>query len=265
MTPENQMKWDATEPNKGQFNYASAQTLVDFAKTNGQKIRGHTLVWHSQLPGWVTSLSGTAVEDAMKNHITNVAGHFKGQIYAWDVVNEVFNEDGTLRSSVFQKNLGQGFIATAFKTAAAADPSAKLYINDYNIEAQNAKSNGLYNLVKTLKSEGVPIHGVGFQTHLSVGQLTQANFAANLKRFSDLGLDVALTEVDIKLNGKSEADQAKAYEDIVKACESVERCVGITIWGITDKYSWITSGSPLPWDSNYKAKAAVASITNAMN
>lgn len=178
--------------------------------------------------------------------------------------NEIFNEDGTLRDSIWHKNFQDKYVAEAFKTAAAADGSAKLYINDYNIEAQNAKSNGLYNLVKSLKSSGVPIHGVGFQAHLSVGQISEAALASNLKRFSDLGLDVAITELDIKTNGQSEAAQAQAYVDVVKACLSVERCVGITMWGITDKYSWISTGSPLPWDSNYKAKAAVQAMENAL-
>jgi len=122
----------------------------------------------------------------------------------------------------------------------------------------------MYNLVKKLKADGVPVHGVGLQAHLSVGQITQAALQANMQRFSDLGLDVAITELDIKTNGQSEAAQANAYTDVIKACDAVARCVGVTIWGITDKYSWITSGSPLPWDSNYKAKAAVASITEAM-
>ncbi|KAJ8909816.1 hypothetical protein NQ315_003694 [Exocentrus adspersus] len=262
LTPENEMKWDAVEASQGSVNYAQADQLVQFGKQNGMKIRGHTLVWHSQVPGWVSGLSGDTLHQTMISHITDEVTHFKGSIYAWDVVNEMFNEDGTYRQSLWYNNFQTNFVGDAFKAAAAADPGAKLYINDYNIEGINAKSTGLYNLVKELKGQGVPIHGVGFQAHLSTGQVP-SDLAANLQRFTALGLDVAITELDIKQNGQSQEAQAQAYASVVNACTSTSGCVGVTIWGFNDQYSWIND-NPCPWDSNYQAKPAVAAIEGAL-
>ena len=181
----------------------------------------------------------------------------------------MLNEDGTLRDSIWHKNFGNNYIANAFRLAHEADPNAKLYINDYNIESKNRKSDGLYNLVKQLKAEGVPVHGVGFQAHMTVGQVPQ-DLVANMKRFSDLGLDVAITELDLKLKKPSTAQsrqqQAKDYSQIITDCLSVQRCVGVTVWGFTDKYTWLNNfgdqsfGEPCLWDNNYKAKEAVAAI-----
>jgi len=263
LTPENEMKIDATEPSQNTFSYAAGDKLVTFAKANGMKVRGHTLVWHSQVPGWMNNIASGQLEGVMKNHITNVMGHWKGSIYAWDVVNEIFEENGQLRSSIWQKAMGEGFVTTAFQTAKTADSGAKLYINDYNIEGVNAKSTALYNLVKKLKGNGVPIEGVGFQSHFNSQSPVPSDFVTNLQRFADLGVDVAITELDIASN--SDAAQATAYSTVIKDCLAVSRCVGVTIWGISDNYSWRSDSHPLPWDSSEKPKAAVIqAIENAL-
>ena len=199
--------------------------------------------------------------------------HFKGKIYAWDVVNEVFEENGQLRNSLWSRNFGEGFIAEAFRTARSADPSAKLYINDYNVEGMNAKSDGLYNLVKKLKGQGVPIDGVGFQAHFMTSGVP-GNLQANLQRFADLGVDVAITELDIRMQmpptqAKRE-QQAKDYAHVFSVCEAVQRCVGVTVWGFTDKYSWVPSvfggqGDACLWDTQYIAKPAVSAVENALH
>jgi endo-1,4-beta-xylanase len=268
ITPGNSMKWDATEPQQGQFSYAKGDAVVSFAKAHNQIVRAHTLVWHSQLPGWLTggSWSATQLTSILQNHIANVAGHYKGQVYAWDVVNEPFNEDGTYRTSLWYNTLGTGYIATALRAARAADPTAKLYINDYNTEGLGAKSDGMYNLVKSLKAQGVPIDGVGFQGHLAVQYGLPSGIQANLQRFADLGVDVAVTELDVRMmlpaDANKVATQASYYSEVTKACVAVTRCVGITIWDYTDKYSWVPStfngqGSALPWDENLAKKPSV--------
>ncbi len=264
VTPENEMKWDATEPTRGTFTFGSADQIVNHAQSKGMKIRGHTLVWYNQLPGWVGGL-GTAddVRSAMNNHITQVMQHYKGKIHSWDVVNEAFQDgdSGARRSSPFQDKLGDGYIEEAFRTARAADPAAKLCYNDYNIEGINAKSNAVYNLVKDFKARGVPIDCVGFQSHFNSASPVPSDYQANLRRFADLGVDVQITELDIEGSGAAQAD---GYRNAVRACLAVSRCTGITVWGVTDKYSWRSGGTPLLFDDNYTKKPAYNAVLTVL-
>ncbi len=272
LTPGNSMKWDATEPTQGQFSYGRADTIVNLAAANNQLVRGHTLVWHSQLPGWVGGVPANQLLAVMKNHVTNVATRFRGKLAHWDVVNEAFEENGTRRPSVFQQKIGDSYIAEAFKAARAADPNAKLYLNDYNVEGIGAKSDAMYNLVRSFKAEGVPIDGVGLQAHLIVGQVP-GSVRQNIQRFADLGVDVAITELDIRMQlprtAAKDAQQASDYGSVVRDCLAVTRCVGITVWDYTDKYSWIPSvfpgqGAALPYDENLARKPAYAAIVTAL-
>ncbi|NEY36535.1 1,4-beta-xylanase [Streptomyces sp. PRKS01-65] len=263
VTPENEMKWDAVEATRNSFNFSAADRIVSHAQSRGMKVRGHTLVWHSQLPSWVSGLGATDLRAAMNNHINQVMGHYKGKIHSWDVVNEAFQDgsSGARRSSPFQDKLGNGFIEEAFRTARAADPAAKLCYNDYNTDGINAKSNAVYNMVKDFKARGVPIDCVGFQSHFNSASPVPADYQANLQRFADLGVEVQITELDIEGSGTS---QATSYGNVVKACLAVTRCTGITVWGITDKYSWRASGTPLLFDSNYNKKPAYTAVLSAL-
>ncbi|MDR7303792.1 endo-1,4-beta-xylanase [Haloactinomyces albus] len=248
MTPENAMKWSVLEPNRGQYNWSGADAIVDYAQQNGKTVRGHTLVWHKQHPDWLNNLSATELRSVLKKHITTVVSRYQGKIRAWDVVNEVFTEDGTRRNSIFQQKLGDGWIADAFRWAHQADPSAKLYINDYNTEWRNAKSNALYNLVKSLRQQGVPIEGVGFRTHLSIQYEFPGCFHQNLQRFADLDVDVAITEIDARMatpptEAKLET-QARYFRQAWDACHAVSRCVEFTTWGFTDRHSWVPDTFP---------------------
>jgi len=272
LTPEWEMKWNPIEGQRNHFTYQLADKLVEFAKTNNIKVRGHALLWHQEVPQWVNGLSKAELESAVKKHINDTITHFKGKIYAWDVLNEIFNDDGTNRDSVFHKNFGMKYVSDAFKDAHAVDPTVKLYINDYSTEGKNKKSDALYNLVKQFKSDGVPVHGVGFQAHFLSGQVPQ-DMESNMKRFADLGLDVAVTELDIRIDlPPTEAklqQQAKDYAFVVKSCLNIPTCVGVTFWGITDKYSWVPGffkgqGDALPFDANYKPKPAVAAMLAAL-
>ncbi|MFE1025535.1 endo-1,4-beta-xylanase [Streptomyces sp. NPDC058818] len=262
-TPENEMKWDATEPSRGNFTFGAADQVVNHARSQGMDVRGHTLVWHSQLPSWVGGLGAADLRTAMNNHINGVMGHYKGQIHSWDVVNEAFQDGGSgaRRSSPFQDKLGNGFIEEAFRTARAADPAAELCYNDYNTDGVNAKSNAVYDMVKDFKSRGVPIDCVGFQGHFNSNSPVPADFQANLQRFADLGVDVQITELDIEGSGTA---QANSYADVVEACLAVDRCTGITVWGVTDKYSWRSSGTPLLFDGNYQEKPAYGAVLSAL-
>ncbi|MGQ3553746.1 endo-1,4-beta-xylanase [Streptomyces rochei] len=262
-TPENEMKWDATEPSRGTFTFSAADRVVDHARAQGMDVRGHTLVWHSQLPSWVGALGAADLRGAMNDHINQVMGRYKGQIHSWDVVNEAFQDGGSgaRRSSPFQDKLGDGYIEEAFRTARAADPAAKLCYNDYNTDGVNAKSTAVYTMVKDFKARGVPIDCVGFQGHFNSNSPVPADLRANLQRFADLGVDVQITELDIEGSGTAQAD---AYARVVDACLAVDRCTGITVWGVTDKYSWRSGGTPLLFDGNYDAKPAYDAVLAAL-
>ncbi|AUY53493.1 endo-1,4-beta-xylanase [Streptomyces sp. CB01881] len=261
ITPENEMKWDAIEPSRGSFNFGPADSIVSHASAHGQKMRGHTLVWHSQLPNWVGSITdANTLRSVMNNHITQEMTHYKGKIYAWDVVNEAFADGGSgqHRSSVFQNLLGNGFIEEAFRTARSADPAAKLCYNDYNIENwTDAKTQGVYTMVKDFKSRGVPIDCVGFQSHFGAGG-PPANFRTTLSSFAALGVDVQITELDIA------QASAGAYTNTVQTCLSVARCTGITVWGIRDSDSWRTGENPLLFDNSGNKKPAYSAVLTAL-
>lgn len=243
VTPENAMKWAVVEPRPDQHDWSGADAVVNHAQRTGKSVRGHTLVWHRQAPSWLADLSPSQLRSALKEHITTTVNRYEGSIRAWDVVNEVFNEDGTRRNSIFQRKLGKGWIADAFRWAHRADPSAKLYINDFNIEGRNAKSDALHELVRSLKQRDVPIHGVGFQSHLSIEYAFPSGFQQNLRRFAGLGVDVAITEIDVRMPTPAterELDtQAEYFKRAWDACHAVSRCVEFTTWGFTDRHSWV--------------------------
>jgi endo-1,4-beta-xylanase len=267
VTPENEMKWDATEPSRGGFNFASADAVVSRATSIGARMRGHTLVWHSQLPAWVSSVaSASDLTTVMHNHINGVMNHYTGRIYAWDVVNEAFADgSSSLRSSIWTQRLGNntGWIEDAFRTARAADPAAKLCYNDYNTDNWNdAKTQGVANMIRDFKARGVPIDCVGLQSHFNGASPVPANYQTTLSNFAALGVDVQITELDIEGSGTT---QANNYRTVVNACMAVPRCTGITVWGIRDPDSWRASGTPLLFDGNGNKKPSYDATLTALN
>ena len=275
VTAENVMKWEVTEPQQGVHQWAEADRLVDFARANNQKVRGHTLVWHSQNPAWANEQDFSAAElrKILKQHIIDEVTHFKGKIWHWDVVNEIFNDDGTWRDSIWLRNLGRGYVADAFRWAHQADPKAKLYVNDYNNEGISPKSDAYYNLIKQLKADGVPVHGYGIQGHLALQYTWPTDTLQNLQRFETLGLDSAFTEVDVRMilpedTAKVQA-QAQGFTMLLQACLLAKRCQSYTLWGFTDAHSWVPGvfageGQATPLDVNYVRKPAYHAIRDTL-
>ncbi|NUR90425.1 MAG: endo-1,4-beta-xylanase [Nonomuraea sp.] len=274
LTPENAMKWARVEPERGRFDWSAPDAIVDFAQANNMVVRGHTLVWHGSVPSWITggSFTDDELRALLKAHVETVMHRYAGKVGVWDVVNEAVAEDGTLRDSFWLRRLGPGYVADAFRWARAADPAAKLYINDFNAEWSNPKSDGLYALVKSLKAEGVPIDGVGFQTHVTTNSgLTQ--LGATLARFAALGVDVAVTELDVRMplpaDAAKLATQATLYQRATAACLAVARCVSLTVWGFTDAHSWVPGtldgwGAATLLDEDYQAKPAYTAVHAAL-
>ncbi|KAK1984219.1 family 10 glycosyl hydrolase [Colletotrichum cereale] len=259
LTPENSMKWNQIEPTQGKFNWANADALVDFATQNGLKVRGHTTVWHSQLSAYVSKIKDKdTLTKTIEDHVTALVSRYKGKIMHWDVVNEMFNEDGTLRSSVFSNVLGEDFVGIAFRAARAADPDAKLFINDFNLDSANsAKTKAMAKKVKEWIAQDIPIDGIGSQCHLSAGQA--AGVADALKLLASSGVEnIAITELDIA--GASAND----YSTVTKACLDLDNCVGITVWGVRDTDSWRPGKNPLLFDASYSPKAAYDAIAKVM-
>ncbi|MEV5167691.1 endo-1,4-beta-xylanase [Streptomyces werraensis] len=251
VSPENQMKWDYIHPERDRYDFGQADAIVEFARKNRQVVRGHTLLWHSQNPAWLENGDFTKEElrGILREHITTVVGRYKGKIQQWDVANEIFDDQGNLRTqdNIWIRELGPGIVADAFRWAHKADPKAKLFFNDYNVESVNAKSDAYYALVKDLRAQRVPVHGFSVQGHLSTRYGFPGDLADNLRRFDALGLETAVTELDVRMDvpegslptPAQEKQQAEYYQRMLQACLEVDGCNSFTIWGFTDKYSWV--------------------------
>jgi endo-1,4-beta-xylanase len=261
VTAENEMKIDATEPQPGQFNFTQADRIYNWARQNGKQVRGHTLAWHSQQPQWMQNLGGQSLRQAMINHIQGVMSYYRGKIPIWDVVNEAFEDgnSGRRRDSNLQRT-GDDWIEVAFRTARQADSAAKLCYNDYNIENWNAaKTQAVYNMVRDFKARGVPIDCVGFQSHFNSGNPYNSNFRTTLQQFAALGVDVEVTELDI------ENAPPQTYASVIRDCLAVNRCTGITVWGVRDSDSWRSYQNPLLFDGNGNKKQAYHAVLDALN
>ena len=258
---ENAMKFQPTEPSQGNFSYSGGDAVVNFCTANNMLVRGHTMVWHAQTSTWIQSFARAQMLAAMKNHIMNVMGHWKGKILEWDVVNEAVSDAGNaLRSSFWQKNIGNDFIDSAFVYAHQADPNAYLYYNDYGTEGMNSKANYVYTMVQGMLQRGIPIHGVGLQCHVS-SNLNKSQISQNIKRLGDLGLRVSLTEIDIK------STTAAAWSNLVGAAVENYNATTVMCWGFDDNHSWLGSNCNCQmWDGSGNPKAdVVAAVETAFN
>lgn len=283
---ENEMKFDAVEPSRGSFNFTDGDKLVNFAKRNNCRVRGHCLAWHSQVPTWLTTdgtkntnnLSREELLSILKNHIFKVVGHWKGKIAEWDVANEVLddnqsiirsNPEGyTLRPSIWKTGIGEDFIDSAFVWAHEADPDAVLILNDYDVEfLGQAKTEALYNLAKRLQKSGIPINGVGLQCHLDAGKVNVSKLRANMERYAALDMVCNITELDLGIDDTSEKSlmqQADDYYAITRTAMTVDNCTTVMIWGLKDNDSWRAS-NPLIYDSGLNAKPAYWGVHAAVS
>lgn len=274
LVAENMMKFGELSPAPNTYNWTTTDKLMDFAEANDMKVRGHTLVWHQQLPRWLTSGTWTpeAVRALLEEHIKTVVGRYRGRVWAWDVVNEAVADTGGDRTDSFwYQHLGPDYIALAFRWAHEADPDALLYYNDYEAEALSPKSDTIFELVRRLKQDGVPVHGVGWQMHLTEGWRATSEHRQNAERLHDLGVELSMTEMDVRIGTPPTAvqlvSQAESYRDAVEL--ALEHFVALVAWGFSDKYSWIPGfrpglGAALPFDEEYAPKPAYDAIKEVL-
>ncbi len=277
ITAENAMKFGGLHPAENTFFWTDADYLVSYAQANNKRIHGHTLNWYTSLPAWVTNYVGdsTAWENLLKTHIQTVVTHFKGKVASWDVVNEAFNDDGTLRNSIWVQKLGADYIARCFQYANQADPDALLFYNDYGNEYSSAKRTAINNMIADFKNRNIPIHGIGMQFHMTYTQ-SDANISAAITSAASTGLKVHISELDIRVNNDKTftvftstlaAQQAARYKFVVQTYNALpaSQKYGITTWNVGDADSWIPAWQgapdwPLPFDGNYLRKPAYKAI-----
>ncbi|CAA9963962.1 hypothetical protein P3342_009647 [Pyrenophora teres f. teres] len=277
-TPENAMKFESLHPSRYNYTFDDPDRYAAYAKKNNLEVHCHTLVWHSQLPLWVSEggFDNKTLIGIMEDHIKTVMTRYQSVCTRWDVVNEALFDNGTYRTSVWYNTIGEAFLPIAFRFANKYRGKARLFYNDYNLEYNNNKTAGAVRIVKLIKSYGVRIDGVGYQAHLAIETTPTAPAAPDqktletaLRATADLGLDVAYTELDLRMNTPATPEklqvQGEVFERVARSCMAVKRCIGITVWGIVDKYSWIPrpfmgEGAALMWDDNYEKKPAYAGL-----
>jgi endo-1,4-beta-xylanase len=286
--PEDSMKWWIVRRQPGFFDFHEGDEIVGFARAHDLKVRGHCLLWDHDNPKWLTTANFTPQElgRLLQEHIATVMKHYAGQVFAWDVVNEAFNEHGRLKDSIWFNQPGIGvsgqgtaYIEQAFRWAREADPKALLFYNEAEAEGMNPKSDAVYGMVKDFRQRGVPIDGVGLQLHISKLDFDPDPITKNIARLSGLGIQVHITELDVSLpvdatGAIRDSDlqlQADVYRNVLHACLQNPGCTAVQTWGFTDKYSWIGShshgarGGALLFDKSYKRKPAYAAVLEAIS
>lgn len=279
VTPEYEMKFEPLQPERDRFNFTTADQLVAFAKEHDLEVRGHTLVWHESLPNWLIEGNWTSEELSaiLRQHINTVMSHYRGKLGIWDVVNEAVAEDGnSLRNTVWLQKIGKEYIEMAFLLAREVDPKARLFYNDYGGEELGKKSDAIYALVKDLRQRKVPIDGVGLQMHVGIkNPPNPEKVAANIKRLNELGLEVQITEMDVKISDGTGtltqrfSAQADVYRQMMQVCLSAQNCQGFSFWGVNDRYSWLPRffkkpDAPLIFDESSRPKPAYEALVEVL-
>ncbi|WP_088102732.1 endo-1,4-beta-xylanase [Halalkalibacter urbisdiaboli] len=290
ITAENEMKFELLHPTEHQYTFERADEIAAFAKQNGMKMRGHTLVWHNQTPDWVfTNEAGAPASrelllQRMEHHITTVMERYKEQIYSWDVVNEAISDDASefLRPSKWLDIIGEDFIAKAFEVAHKVDPNVSLFYNDYN-ESHPEKREKIYRLVKSLVEKEIPIHGVGLQAHWNLSRPTLEEIRAAIERYASLGLQIQITEMDVSVydwedrrtdltqpTEEMKERQEQLYEQIFQLFREYRDVISsVTFWGVADDYTWLDDfpvrgrkNWPFVFNEQHHAKGSFWKIVN---
>ena len=276
LTAENAMKFSVVQPERGRFDFTQADALVEFAEAHAMQVNGHVLVWHQQLPDWLTQgqFSRDELAAILREHIRTLVTRYRGRVASWDVAAEAVDEDGRLRETFWSRGIGPDYLALAFRWTHEADPQAHLRYNDYGGEGGGVKSDGIYDLVAGLRRKGAPIHGVGLQMHASLKDAPRASeVRINMKRLAALGLQTHISEMDVMLSlPASRADlraQAALYRDMLQACLAVPQCRSFSTWGASDRYSWIPEffpgrGAALLFDTDLQPKPAYRGIRKVL-
>ena len=279
VTPEVSMKFSETEPQRDVYTFAKADYIVAFAQAHQMQVRGHNLAWYTDLPAWLTNGNFTRDEliAILRDHIMTEVTRYRGQVNIWDVVNEAVGYDGNLRDSIWLRGIGPDYIDMAFQWAHEANPQARLFYNDYGGEGLGRKSDAIYTLVKGLLQRGVPIDGIGLQMHISLDRYPNAqDVLANMRRLTALGLEVQITEMDVKTQDDARpmqarlAEEAQLYGEMLHTCLSVADCTAFVMWGFTDAHSWIPAYTghpdyPLIFDGKYRPKPAYFALENVLS
>lgn len=277
VAPEGVMKLGALRPERDRYDFTRADALVNFAQNNAMQLQGHVLVWSQALPPWVVQANFARDElvSILKEHVTTVVGRYKGRVRYWDVVNEGLRDNGTLRNDIWRRGLGPEYTELAFRWAHEADPEARLFYNEYGAEGIGLKSEGVHELAQRLIRRGVPIHGVGLQMHVRVDDYPNPeDVAANMRRLAALGIEVHISEMDVRIplpitEEKLNA-QACVYRAMLDVCLSAPNCKSFVLWGFTDRYSWIPEnypgyGAALIFDESYRPKPAYHALMDVLS
>jgi endo-1,4-beta-xylanase len=270
LTPENEMKMEWLQPERGRWNFEAADRLVAYAQAHGKEVRGHALVFGKQTPPWVGRLLlPDDAAKALKEHITTVMHRYRGRVSTWDVVNEALADDGAYRPNAWHDKLGDRYVDLAFQYARAADPAAHLVYNEFDAEIGNAKRTAVMGLVRRLKAAGL-IDGVGLQLHTDATKApSHAQLLETMRLYEAMGVGVEITEMDVLSKGDGKPDtlaarltrQADVYAVAATACAEVPACSRLTVWGVSDRYSWMGIDQlPLLLDAEFRPKPALAAV-----
>ncbi len=274
LTPENEMKMNFLRPTLERFGFGQADQLVSFAERNQRTIRGHPLVWGQQLPVWLTGRKWPRADaiDVLRRHVAATVGRYRGRVAEWDVVNEPMADDGRLATTFWAQTIGPAYIQEALSAAHDADPKAKLFINETGAERPGPKADGLIALARDLRSRGVPLDGIGLQNHAHIERFpTREQLTAVMRRVADLGLEVQITEMDVATasslaEAQRNALHVAAYREAAEACAEIAACTRLTVWGVSDRYSWIGAHErPTLFDDAFRPKPAYDAIRATLN